>query len=73
MAEKEKTYVQDVDRSLYDFRNEEKDAYRVKSGLTSDIVEKISEEKKDPEWMRSFRRDPSAVLFPFECTGSRSV
>ena len=39
MAEKEKTYVQDVDRSLYDFRNEEKDAYRVKSGLTSDIVE----------------------------------
>ena len=55
MAEKEKTYVQDVDRSLYDFRNEEKDAYRVKSGLTSDIVEKISEEKKDPEWMRIFR------------------
>ena len=55
MAEKEKTYVQDVDRSLYDFRNEEKDAYRVKSGLTSDIVEKISEEKNDPEWMRIFR------------------
>ena len=32
---KEKTYVEDVDRSMYDFRNEDKDAYRVKEGLTS--------------------------------------
>ena len=28
---KEKTYVEDIDRSMYDFRNEEKDAYRVKA------------------------------------------
>ena len=27
---KEKTYVEDIDRSMYDFRNEEKDAYKVK-------------------------------------------
>ena len=27
---KEKTYVEDVDRSMYDFRNEDKDAYKVK-------------------------------------------
>ena len=26
---KEKTYVDDVDRSIYDIRNDEKDAYRV--------------------------------------------
>ena len=26
---KEKTYVDDVDRSIYDIRNEEKDVYRV--------------------------------------------
>ena len=31
---KEKTYVEDIDRSMYDFRNEEKDAYRVDEGLT---------------------------------------
>ena len=52
---KEKTYVEDVDRNMYDFRNEEKDAYRIKNGLTEDIVEKISEEKHDPEWMHDFR------------------
>ena len=52
---KEKTYVEDVDRNMYDFRNDEKDAYRIKNGLTEDIVEKISEEKHDPEWMHDFR------------------
>ncbi len=51
----EKTYVEDIDRSLYDFRNEDKDAYRIQEGLTRDIVEQISREKHDPEWMREFR------------------
>ena len=51
----EKTYVEDIDRSLYDFRNEDKDAYRIEEGLTRDIVEQISREKHDPEWMREFR------------------
>ena len=54
MAE-EKTYVEDVDRSLYDFRNEEKDMFKVDEGLTPAIVEQISREKNDPEWMREFR------------------
>ena len=31
---KEKTYVEDIDRSMYDFRKEEKDVYRVDEGLT---------------------------------------
>ena len=47
---REKTNVNDVDRSMYDFRNEEKDVYRVKEGLTPAIVEKISSEKHDPVW-----------------------
>ena len=51
----EKTYVDDIDRSLYDFRNEDKDAYRIQEGLTREIVEKISREKRDPEWMLEFR------------------
>ena len=51
----EKTYVEDIDRSLYDFRNEDKDAYRIEEGLTREIVEQISREKHDPEWMREFR------------------
>lgn len=52
---REKTNVNDVDRSMYDFRNEEKDVYRVKEGLTPAIVEKISSEKHDPVWMQNFR------------------
>ena len=34
----EKTFVEDIDRSLYDFRNEDKDAYRIEEGLTRYIV-----------------------------------
>ena len=49
---KEKTYVEDIDRSMYDFRNEEKDTYKVKEGLTPAIVEHISKEKNDPAWMQ---------------------
>ena len=52
---REKSNVNDIDRSIYDFRNEEKDAYRVKEGLTPEIVEKISSEKNDPVWMQLFR------------------
>ena len=52
---KEKTQVNDIDRSMYDFRYEEKDAYKVDEGLTPDIVEQISKEKNDPQWMHDFR------------------
>ena len=51
----EKTYVEDIDRSLYDFRYEDKDAWKVDEGLSADIIETISREKNDPEWMREFR------------------
>ncbi len=53
---KGKTYVDDVDRSVYDIRDEENDAYRIQTGLDEKIVEEISNEKKDPDWMRTFRR-----------------
>ena len=52
----EKTYVEDIDRSVYDIRDEEKDAFRIEEGLTPEIVEQISREKHDPEWMREFRQ-----------------
>ena len=43
MAEsKEKTYVEDVDRSVYDIRDEEHDAYRMEEGLTPAIVDRLS-------------------------------
>ena len=52
----EKTYVKDIDRSIYDIKNEDEDAFRMEEGLTSAIVEQISRKKHDPEWMREFRQ-----------------
>ncbi|WP_337815083.1 Fe-S cluster assembly protein SufB [Clostridium sp.] len=52
---KEKTYVDDIDRSVYDIKDKENDAYKVKAGLTPEIVEKISKEKNDPAWMQQYR------------------
>ena len=52
---KEKTHIDDINRSIYDFRFSDEDAYKVDSGLTPEIVKQISEEKGDPEWMAEFR------------------
>lgn len=56
MAE-DKIIVDDINREFYDFRYEEseKDFYRIESGLSPEIVSKLSEEKGDPDWMREFR------------------
>mgnify|MGYP000220021146 CR=1 FL=1 len=45
-----------MDRSIYDIKDKPNAAFEVNSGLTPEIVEKISEEKNDPEWMRIFRQ-----------------
>ena len=52
---KEKSQVADIDRSIYDIRDEENYAYRMQSGLTPEIIEKLSKEKNDPVWMQQFR------------------
>ncbi len=53
---KEKTEVKDIDRSKYDFRYSEDDAFKLNEGLTPEIVAQISKEKNDPEWMAEFRQ-----------------
>ncbi len=52
---KEKSVVQDIDRSIYDIKDVENDAYRMDEGLTPEIIKKLSKEKGDPEWMKEFR------------------
>lgn len=52
---KEKSQVADIDRSIYDIRDKEDDAYRMKEGLTPEIIDKLSKEKEDPVWMQQFR------------------
>ena len=48
----EKAYVADIDRTVYDIKDDEKDAYKLQAGLTPEIVQKISDEKNDPAWMQ---------------------
>lgn len=55
LFEEEKTRVDEMDRSIYDVKDAVNASFEVSSGLTTKIVEQISEEKHDPEWMRIFR------------------
>lgn len=55
MDNKQKTYVDDIARSIYDEVVTLDSEFSVKAGLTPDIVNQISEEKGDPEWMRKLR------------------
>ncbi len=49
------TILDEITTNIYDFRDEGTERSRVDEGLTEDIVRRISEEKKDPDWMREFR------------------
>ena len=58
---KEKTTVADIDRSVYDIKDKETNAFRLEQGLTAQIVSQISDEKNDPVWMREFRQRSLAI------------
>ena len=51
----EKQQIADIDRSVYDIKDQEDDFYKIDAGLTPALVEQISKEKNDPEWMKEFR------------------
>ena len=53
---KEKTYIQDIDESIYDFRFAEDEEDMLGRGIGADLIDEISKEKNDPEWMRNFRQ-----------------
>jgi len=43
--------VIEINRETYDHINKDKLIYKAKPGLTKEIVEEISKQKKEPEWM----------------------
>ena len=53
--ERKKTYIADIDRGIYDIKNEDRYSYKTDKGLTEEIIEEISYEKNEPKWMRDFR------------------
>lgn len=55
MEKRNKTYVEDLDRGIYDIKNDFKYTYKSDAGLTPDIIREISREKNEPDWMLNFR------------------
>ena len=52
---KKKTYVEDIERTLYDIKDADHSVYKTQSGLTEEIIRDISKRKHDPQWMLDFR------------------
>ena len=50
-----KTQVEEINRNIYDFKNKDEYDYKIKKGLTKEIVLEISKQKNDPDWMRDIR------------------
>lgn len=58
---KKKTYVEDIERTLYDIKDADHSVYKTQSGLTEEIIRDISKRKNDPQWMLDFRLKSLAV------------
>ena len=50
-----KTELDEINRNIYDVKNKDDYDFKIKKGLTREIIEEISRQKNDPEWMRDFR------------------
>ena len=50
-----KTNLEEINRNIYDIKNKDEYDFKIKKGLTPDIIEEISKQKNDPDWMREFR------------------
>jgi Fe-S cluster assembly protein SufB len=55
MEKRSKTNIDDLDRGIYDVKNEFTYSYKSESGLTEDIIREISAKKNEPDWMLQFR------------------
>ena len=50
-----KTRVSDINRNIYDIKNKDEYEFKIKKGLTPEIIEEISKKKDEPKWMLEFR------------------
>lgn len=60
--ERKRTYVADIERGVYDIKDEVDAKYSTGKGLNEDIVRKISEKKQEPEWMLNIRLEGLKVF-----------
>ena len=50
-----KSQIKEINRNIYDIKNKDEYDFKIKNGLNKAIVEEISKQKNDPEWMREIR------------------
>lgn len=50
-----KTKLEEINRNIYDIKNKDNYDFKIEKGLTKEIIEEISNQKNDPDWMKSFR------------------
>ena len=55
MEMKKRTEVDEMDRGIYDVKNEDTFSFKTEKGLNKETIETISNEKNEPLWMREFR------------------
>ena len=63
---KQKTQIEEVNNNIYDFKKEDNYDFKIKKGLTPEIISEISEQKNDPQWMRDFRQKALEVYNELE-------
>lgn len=50
-----KTHVDDINRTIYDIKDEDTSSFKSEKGLTPEIIKEISSQKNEPKWMLDFR------------------
>lgn len=52
---RQKTYLDEINTNIYDIKNKDNYEYKAKKGLSKEIIEEISKQKNEVQWMRDFR------------------
>ena len=50
-----KTQIDEINRNIYDIKNQDDYEFKMQKGLNREIVEEISKRKNEPDWMLEIR------------------
>lgn len=64
-----KTQVSEIERSIYDIKDNAHASYKVSKGLTEEIVREISAGKQEPDWMLKLRLDSLNIFNQLDMPG----
>ena len=62
---RKKTQIEQMDRGVYDIKNKVVFRSKTEEGLTEEIVQQISTEKEEPEWMLEYRLKALEIFNPY--------